>query len=232
MARRTAVLWDLDGTLVDSEPLHKITTIKLLQDNDVPVPETLHQSVVGRSAFETYSYYRDQLGLKVEYHDWLRATHQYYLAHAPGIEAFAASISAFCRFQNKGVPQAIVSNSDRVIVEANLTAAGLQSPEQITVSRNDVRQGKPSAEPYLRAAWLLDVDPASCVVIEDSATGAQAGLAAGMRVVGLVHKGSTRPDFPDDLCDTLPLSELDGEALASRIEYSLRDFSSNVGGNL
>lgn len=116
-------------------------------------------------------------------------------------------------------------------MEANLTAVGFRWPAQITVSRNDVRQGKPSAEPYLRAAWLLDVDPASCVVIEDSATGAQAGLEAGMRVVGLVHERSTRPDFPNGLSGVLPLPDLDGEALACRIESSLRDFGRNVGAN-
>lgn len=231
MDDQIAVLWDLDGTLVDSEPLHEKTTIQLLQDNGVTAPETLHQAVVGRSAFETYCYYRDELGLKVEYHDWLIAKYHHYLAEAPGVEAFATSVSAFYRLQNQGMPQAIVSNSDRLIVQANLMAVGLQSPGQITVSRNDVRQGKPSAEPYLRAARLLDIDPASCAVIEDSATGAQAGLAAGMQVFGLMHEGVTRPAFPDNIRDVLPLSELDGQALASRIEYSLRDLRTSVDQN-
>ena len=77
----------------------------------------------------------------------------------------------------------MVSNSDRLIVDANLRAVGLQYPGMKTVSRNDVREGKPSPEPFLRAAWLAGVDPAKSAVMEDSFTGACAGLAAGMRTI-------------------------------------------------
>ena len=78
----------------------------------------------------------------------------------------------------------MVSNSDRMLVDASLAVAGIARPDMITVTRNDVRNGKPDAEPYLRAAWLLGVAPHECLVVEDSTPGAQAGLAAGMLVVG------------------------------------------------
>ncbi|TIV56214.1 MAG: HAD family phosphatase, partial [Mesorhizobium sp.] len=71
------------------------------------------------------------------------------------------------------------SNSDRLIVDANLSAVGLVYPGMHTVSRNDVRQGKPHGEPFLRAAYLAGVDPADAVAVDDSVTGAMAGLAAG-----------------------------------------------------
>jgi beta-phosphoglucomutase-like phosphatase (HAD superfamily) len=76
-----------------------------------------------------------------------------------------------------------VSNSDRLVVDANLRMVGLFYPGMKTISRNDVREGKPHAEPFLRAAWLAGVDPADAVVVEDSVTGATAGLAAGMRTI-------------------------------------------------
>jgi beta-phosphoglucomutase-like phosphatase (HAD superfamily) len=77
----------------------------------------------------------------------------------------------------------VVSNSDRMIVDANLAAVGLVYPGMRTVSRNDVREGKPHPEPFLRAAWLCDVDPADAVAVDDSFTGATAGLRAGMRTI-------------------------------------------------
>ncbi len=79
--------------------------------------------------------------------------------------------------------QAVVSNSDRLVVDANLRTVGLAHAGMKTVSRNDVREGKPHAEPFLRAAWLAGVDPGRAVVVEDSFTGALAGLAAGMRTL-------------------------------------------------
>ena len=79
--------------------------------------------------------------------------------------------------------QAVVSNSDRLIVDANLRAVGIVEPGLKTVSRNDVREGKPDPEPFLRAAWLTGVDPADTFVMEDSYTGASAGLAAGMKTI-------------------------------------------------
>jgi HAD superfamily hydrolase (TIGR01509 family) len=82
-----------------------------------------------------------------------------------------------------GVQQAVVSNSDRVIVDANLSAVGLIYPGMRTISRNDVREGKPHPEPFLRAAWLAGVDPADAVAVDDSVTGATSGLAAGMRTI-------------------------------------------------
>lgn len=99
--------------------------------------------------------------------------------------------------EKAGVPYAIVSNSDRMLVDANLRAVGLQRPDFISVSRNDVREGKPAAEPYLRGAYLLGVEPSHCIVVEDSVPGARAGLAADMTVIGWPEPHRTDLTFPD-----------------------------------
>ncbi len=80
-----------------------------------------------------------------------------------------------------------MSNSDRAIVDVQLRLAGLSRPGLVTVSRNDVRTGKPDPEGYLRAAYLLNTAPAECLVVEDSLSGAAAGLAAGMRTAFVPH---------------------------------------------
>ena len=86
-----------------------------------------------------------------------------------------------------------MSNSDRLIVDANLRAVGIRIAGMKTVSRNDVREGKPHPEPFLRAAWLTGVDPAEAVVMEDSFTGATAGLAAGMKTMFWPEKPMAGP---------------------------------------
>jgi HAD superfamily hydrolase (TIGR01509 family) len=97
-----------------------------------------------------------------------------------------------------GLAQGIVSNSVRMLLEANLRALGLEEPHLVTVSANDVRHGKPSPEPYERAAWLLRVAPDEAVVVEDSPTGARAALAANMRVLAWPLDDAGAALFPAD----------------------------------
>ncbi|TIR96663.1 MAG: HAD family phosphatase, partial [Mesorhizobium sp.] len=109
--------------------------------------------------------------------------YDHYLPMAETLKPRPGAIEVFNQLRALGVEQAVVSNSDRLIVDANLGAVGLVYPGMHTVSRNDVRQGKPHAEPFLRAAYLAGVDPADAVAVDDSRTGAMAGLAAGMKTI-------------------------------------------------
>jgi HAD superfamily hydrolase (TIGR01509 family) len=126
---------------------------------------------------------RDEFGLRLPFDDWIRRKYSHYLKHAPGLKPRPGALEIFRDLQRMGVVQAVVSNSDRLVVDANLRAIGIVEPAMKSVSRNDVRDGKPEAEPYLRAAWLTGIDPADTVVMEDSHTGSRAGLAAGMRTI-------------------------------------------------
>ena len=81
----------------------------------------------------------------------------------------------------------------RVIVDANLSRLGIKG-DRVAVARDDVLRGKPAPEPYLRAATLLGVSPAETAVVEDSATGLAAGLAAGMTVFMMSHYSGRRDD--------------------------------------
>lgn len=219
MTERGAVLWDMDGTLIDSEPLHHRAIERVMAVEGLVVPAEFKSNVIGLSAYATYEYCRDQLGYTAPYARWSESKHRYYLNGAPDLEAFAGPREVFENLAATHVAQAIVSNSDRLVVQANLAATGLARPEQITVSRNDVRQGKPAPESYLRAAWLLDVDPERCVVVEDSVAGATAGLAAGMAVIGIEHDGARSAGFPASVV-TVP-ANLAGRALVERIEAYL-----------
>lgn len=178
-----AVFWDMDGTLVDSEPLHEAALIAALHSVGIAPPADLHERVLGIAAWPVYEMLRDEFGLDLPFDDWIVRKYDHYLPMAETLTPRTGAIKIFNELHALGVPQAVVSNSDRLIVDANLRAVGLVYPGMKTVSRNDVREGKPHAEPFLRAAWLADVDPAEAVAVDDSVTGATAGLAAGMKTI-------------------------------------------------
>ncbi|MEO5326231.1 HAD family phosphatase [Mesorhizobium sp. CC13] len=178
-----AVYWDMDGTLIDSEPLHERSLIAALRSVGIEPPVDLHARVVGQAARPVYEVLRDQFGLALEFDEWIARKYDHYMSHAPGLLPREGAMEIFGDLKARGAVQAIVSNSDRMVVDANLRAVGLHEPAMRTISRNDVRCGKPDPEPYLRAAWLTGIDPADTVVMEDSFTGASAGVAAGMRTI-------------------------------------------------
>ena len=192
-----ALLWDMDGTLVDSEPLHARALAGALETRGLSAPPDLHDRTLGLSARDLYDVLRAETTLDLPFDEWIRLKHRVYRRLVAGLRPFQGALDCYRRMQAAGIRQAIVSNSDRIIVTANLDAAGLTEPGLVSVSLNDVRHGKPDPEPYLRAAWLLEAAPAECVVIEDSATGAAAGLAAGMRTHLVPHAGDrARDDAP------------------------------------
>jgi HAD superfamily hydrolase (TIGR01509 family) len=178
-----AVYWDMDGTLIDSEPLHEEALVQALHKVGIAPPADLHERVLGVAAEPVYHMLCRDFGLDLPFERWIRLKYDHYLSKAPTLKPRPGALEIFHALRERGVVQGIVSNSDRLVVDANMRALDIHEAGMRTVARNDVREGKPYPEPYLRAAYLTGIDPAHSVVMEDSATGATAGVAAGMRTV-------------------------------------------------
>ena len=181
--RYSAVLWDMDGTLIDSEPLHFRSMAYALASLGVPADESLQAKTTGLSESEVLDFCRSSLGVTVDTERWAELRNGYYLARATSLQARAGALPIFLGLAQRGIPQAVVSNSARPIVDANLRTLSLMSDGMRSVSRNDVRMAKPHPEPYLLAAAWLGLSPAECLVVEDSPAGARSGIAAGMNVL-------------------------------------------------
>lgn len=205
---RPAILWDVDGTLVDSEPLHESALIRALEDLGITPPKDFHRHIIGCDAREVHEWCREHLGLELGLHDWLRRKYRTYFAAATTLTPRGGAVDMFHRLRADGYAQAIVSNSDRMVVNANLDVVGLTDPGLISISRNDVRDGKPNPEPYLRAAWLLEVEPQQCLVVEDSTTGARAGVAAGIRTLFWPESDTVTPEGAERMADLADLAAI------------------------
>ena len=206
-----AVLWDMDGTLVDSEDIAVEALGLAMKEAGLAPTKDLKDRVVGRSADEIYRHLVEAFGLRADPAEWERRKHHYYFAAIEALRGFDDAISTWRRLDEAGLRQAIVSNSDRAIMDVNLRAAGLVRPGLITVARNDVLHGKPHPEGYLRAAYLLGVAPCECLIVEDSASGAAAAQAAGIETVFVPHSHSAVPEGVRALSS---MRELENEVLA------------------
>jgi HAD superfamily hydrolase (TIGR01509 family) len=192
-----AVLWDMDGTLADSEALHLNTLVTVLKHHGITAGEDLHASIFGMTGREVHTLCCALFGVDFDYDEWSMARARHYVSEAIKMQPRPGALSVYRAVRAAGIRQAIVSNSPRMLLEAGLRALDLQDPQLISISANDVRAGKPSPEPYERAAWLLRITPAEAIVVEDSPTGARAAIAAGMRVLAWPEHASAASSFPD-----------------------------------
>lgn len=192
---RRAIFWDMDGTLIDSEPAHQAAFNDAVAHLGLTVSPSVHSDLVGSSGDRIHAALVAATGLNLSFAEWTELKHGFYIAHAQAILRREPSSSIAIRLAAQGVPQAVVSNSTAAEVALCLSLTGLDQIITTTISRADVAQGKPAPEIYLLAAQRYGINPADCLVVEDSVTGARAGVAAGMSVIyHPQHAGTTAPD--------------------------------------
>ncbi|MGC8837964.1 MAG: HAD family hydrolase [Anaerolineae bacterium] len=186
-----AVIWDMDGVLVDSGEAHYAAWARLFQEEGVPYTREQFLQSFGQRNDRIL---RTLLGpdLPEERLRELDARKEaYYRALIPSrVRLLPGAWELLCALREAGARQAVGSSGPRANVEATVDALGLSSFFGALVAAEDVREGKPSPEVFLVAAERLGVPPARCVVLEDAAVGVQAALAAGMHCVALT---TTRP---------------------------------------
>ncbi len=178
-----AVLFDLDGSLVDSMWIWKQIDIDYLGRFGYELPETLQSEIEGMSFLETAQYMKKRFDIPQEIEemiaDWNSMAWDKYEKEVflkPGAEEFLQE----CR--KRGIKLGIASSNSRELVENVVQARGLQGVFGCIMTGSDNVKGKPAPDIYLRAAEGLGVEPKHCLVFEDIIQGIQAGKSAGMRV--------------------------------------------------
>ncbi|WP_030651134.1 MULTISPECIES: HAD family hydrolase [Streptomyces] len=194
-----SVIFDLDGTLVDSEPNYYEASRQTLAEHGVPdFTWADHEGYVGISTRETVTIWRERYGLRASAAELLAATNRRYLELArtrtrayPEMRAFVELLAA------EDVPMAVASGSSPEAIEAILAGTGLGAFLRTVVSADEVPHGKPAPDVFLEAARRLGADPVDCMVLEDAAPGAAAAHAAGMRCVAVpyVPAQADAPEF-------------------------------------
>ena len=178
-----AVLWDMDGTLVDTEPYWVESEHEVVAKHGGTWSNELAMNVVGFDLLDAGVYIREHSGIDVEPADIVEQLLDRVVRRVEeAVPWRPGAVELLTDLRAHGVPCALVTMSYRRFVAPIL--AGLpEDTFDAIVTGDAVSQGKPHPEPYLRAAALLDVDPARALAIEDSNTGTRSGVAAGCTVL-------------------------------------------------
>jgi HAD superfamily hydrolase (TIGR01509 family) len=180
-----AVLWDMDGTLIDSEPHWIRSERELAAKHDAEWTEEDGKSLVGLSLDASSKIFIDKLGLSISSDEVTQALTtsvseglKQEIIWRPGAKELLKEL------KRKGVKTALVTMSLRSMALQVVEAIDFEAFD-VVVAGDDVVYGKPHAEPYLKAASLLGVDPEDCVAFEDSISGILSAEAAGTKAVGI-----------------------------------------------
>jgi len=186
----SAIAWDIDGTLIDSEPLHDAVLEEVCLAYGAHLSDLPADHFRGKHMPEVWSVLEPRLRPGLAYGEWKDAIIDRYVARAPELVPINGALEVMHAFAAAGIRQACVSNSGRRVVDANLAALGIDRLIEFSISLDDVTEGKPAPEPYATAARRLGLAPGAVAAVEDSLPGATSARAAGLVVFGLVHAGA------------------------------------------
>lgn len=184
-----AAAWDVDGTLVDSEPLHLQALQEVCRAHRVDLSDLGPTPFVGVAAPDVWRALAPRFGTTLgtepaqRAQAFLDAVAEHYRGGVHALRPMPGAADALHWLDAQGVPMCAVSNSPAAIVEANLRAIGAWQCMRFAVCLEDVTHPKPDAEPYRLAARRLGAPEAAIWALEDSASGAASARAAGLHVV-------------------------------------------------
>lgn len=207
-----AFLFDLDGTLIDSEMLWARAIVGWLADQGIAAETNdIAALVFGHSWIDIHSSLLDRFpSLPKRFADQdaigLRA-HYNRLSSDPSAIIIPSAV-AFYREAAKIAPCAIVSGSPRNDVANAARLCGIDGLTAFVLGMEDYARGKPAPDGYLLAAERLHAPPSRCIVFEDSTAGVRSGIAAGMKVVGIDRNHVVRQDFTGCILTVSDLAEL------------------------
>lgn len=179
-----AVIFDLDGTLVDSMSVHFAAWCEALAKQHVGsvFPEDVFYAMGGRPTKDIVKELNGECGLNMDAEEVSVDKRAAFLANLDKVECNDEVVD-FAKSLRGKMPMAVASGGTRRVVEKTLLAAGISDLFDEVLTANDVECGKPAPDIFLKAAESLGVDPARCLVLEDAPAGIMAAQSAGMQVV-------------------------------------------------
>ncbi|MBP1045131.1 HAD family hydrolase [Enterococcus sp. BWM-S5] len=188
-----AVIFDMDGVLVDSEYTFLESKTALLKDAGYEKDVSYQYQFMGTTFEFMWSKMKEELGLPLSVGDYIEEMNQRReeMIERDGIKAIPHAVQVVQRLSEAGFKLAVASSSPKVEIERAMNALDIAKFFDILVSGEEVAHSKPAPDVFLRAAALLEINPKDCLVFEDTRNGSRAAKAAEMYCIGFEN-----PEYP------------------------------------
>jgi HAD superfamily hydrolase (TIGR01509 family) len=189
------VVFDLDGLIVDSEPIHELANDLYLARLGAAIDGSLREDMMGRRVRDLTEAIAARVGRPAAEVFAEREAVFWDLLERDGVKAMPGLEQSIASLAAAGLPLAVATSGTRAYVEHVLERLGIGAAFQVVVSGEDVALGKPDPEIYLLAAELLGASPGDCVALEDTFHGVAAARAAGMHTIAIPNPLTAAMDF-------------------------------------
>lgn len=192
-----AIVLDMDGLMVDTEPLSRRAWDQVLATYGHTLDDSLYNSIIGYRFDETAATLIEAYDLPVNV-DTLGRKKAAILAEfrASGVPVMPGLYELHAAINQRALPWAVATSSPRYHAQEILQQLGLQDSCRVIAAGDEATRGKPAPDIYLLAAERLGISPSRCLALEDSAPGCRSALAAGMMVVAIPNGDTEKADFP------------------------------------
>ncbi len=181
-----ALLFDLDGTLIDSMPLHNEAWIEILAEHKRVMTDEILTEYMGIPNFKTVQIFNERFGWDLDPQLITNLKEDRFLEKLKHVKIIEVTVQV-ARENFGKIPMAIVTGSVKTPAIELLKMLDIEKYFSVVVTAEDTQKHKPDPEPFLLAARKLGVDAKKCLVFEDGAIGIQAAYAAGMKVIKVVR---------------------------------------------
>jgi HAD superfamily hydrolase (TIGR01549 family) len=182
-----AIIWDMDGVISDTQKLHAQVESELLARYKINLsPETITKRYAGLRTADFFQELLNDKGI-IDYdvRELMKEKWEKVTSLVPQVQSIPGAINLIKQAYCRNVPQAVASGSGRDYINGILKKLNILKYFQVIVSGDDIQNGKPSPEIFLKAASCLNIKPNECVVIEDGVNGMAGAKESGMKCIGL-----------------------------------------------
>lgn len=195
-----AVIFDMDGVIIDSEPIHRKVEKRIFEELGIIVTDEEHNSYVGMTSKSMWSQIKKKHNCKKEFSveeliELEVDTFIESLLSYENIGSITGVVEFIDELHRNGIKLALASSAVRRSIETVVNMFKLQKYFEIRTSGEDIKKGKPCPDIFLLTAKHLNINPNECVVVEDSRNGVKATKAAGMKCIGFKNSNSGDQDL-------------------------------------
>lgn len=190
-----AIIFDMDGVIIDSEPLHFQVERKLLEELGGIFDEDFHTTLVGTTDYHMWSVFKEKFNLEYSIGEMMDLKKERFIEEIHRVPLVKGFDKLVTDLYSQGYTMGLASSNNRKSVDTIIKTFSLDKYLSFSISGDDIEKGKPDPEIFLKSAEIINIPAGKCLVIEDAKNGVLAAKAAGMKCIGYRNPNSGNQDL-------------------------------------